>query len=226
MISETESHSKENALVIDCSGTECFTGILDQNGNWLARAEAGPGALEALFPCIKNVLNASNTPLRSISRFIYCRGPGSTLGLRLGAMAINVWSHLAANPVQYKTYSSLQLTAALLMIDQPALKDALILSDWKKGQWHAIDIENGRFGEIKVLEESRVSENNLPVYHLPRRKGWQEPPHHSGTLKYSPGRLDEVLASTEILQTTTEVELFQASGSHFAKWSPQRHRAP
>ncbi|MGC6456239.1 MAG: hypothetical protein ACON46_06890 [Coraliomargaritaceae bacterium] len=216
---------EKNSLVIDCSDGEIFCGVLDGTGTWLSTKQSGPGALEALFPNVGAVLQEADCQLDSVRRFIYCRGPGSVLGLRLAAMAIETWCRLATVPVERLSYGSLELTAALLQLDQPDLQDALILSDWKKDSWHALSIEQGVQGKVTALPTESLHRIDRPLYHLPRRKGWQAPPEGARTLLYEPARLDRVLDCADLLQAGNSIELFQPGGNTFTKWTAQRHRA-
>ena len=225
MPSSTDNPAAEESLVIDCSEGEVFCGLLDADRRWLARRQSGPGALEALFPSVAAVLREAVRAPGSIRRYLYCEGPGSVLGLRLGAMAIETWCRLSAAPVERLGYGSLQLTAALLLIDDPALQNACIVSDWKQDAWHSLEIRDRRAGEVATLPTSEIQSLDGPLYHLPRRKGWQAPPDGAQTLPYQPSRLDEVLDSPGLLRPSAAVELFQPGGNTFAKWNPQRHRA-
>ena len=221
----SDNQAVENSLVIDCSDGEVFCGVLDGRGAWLSEKRSGPGALEALFPNVAAVLQGADCSLGSVGRFIYCRGPGSVLGLRLSAMAIETWCQLSPNPVEKAGYDRLQLTAALLLLDEPALKDALILSDWKKDTWHALPIEQGVRGSVTALPTEELDKMDRPLYHLPGRKGWQASPKDARTLLYEPARLDRVLDYPDLLRAGNSVELFQPGGNTFTKWNPERHRA-
>ena len=130
--------SNKASLVIDGSGSTVFVGLLDAENRWLAKAQRVGSPLEELFPIIEAVLTESGLSLRDIGSYIYCMGPGSVLGIRLCAMAIETWSRLYPKSVQYYKYNSLLLSAHALLHATPDLRDALIVSDWKKGAWNAL----------------------------------------------------------------------------------------
>ena len=225
MPEDSQNLEGKHSLVIDCSDGEVFCGVLDSAGAWLSSKKEGPGALEALFPNVADVLRGANCSLDSMGRFVYCRGPGSVLGLRMGAMAIETWCRLSCRPVERVGYGSLELTAELLLLDQPGLQDAVLLADWKKDSWHVLMIEQGRIGSVAPLPTEAIESLDRPLFHLPRRKGWQAPPNGAHSLAYEPERLDVVLSRPEFLQSSEAVELFQPGGNTFTKWTPQRHRA-
>jgi tRNA threonylcarbamoyladenosine biosynthesis protein TsaB len=196
---------------------------MGSDGTWLACSETGGAALESLFPTVEATLKAAQLSLADLRSFIYCEGPGSVLGLRLCAMAIETWSRLYPQSAHYYAYNSLQLTAALICADAPDLDNALLVSDWKKGAWNAVAIKDGQPGATEVADDAMITSWTGPLYHLPQRKGWQKPPANATPVAYSPNRLPE----TWHLPTPTKgVELYASGINVFKKWTPERHRAP
>jgi tRNA threonylcarbamoyladenosine biosynthesis protein TsaB len=212
------------ALVIDGSGSSVFVGVLSEDGSWLAQSEQTGTPLESLFPCVEAVLASARLSLPELRGFIYCEGPGSVLGLRLCAMAIETWSRLSPDSAHIFAYNSLQLTAALIGIDAPATENALLVSDWKKDAWNAVTIKNGQAGQTDAIDDASMAARNGPLYHLPQRKGWQKPPADAIPVEYSPARLLEVLGRPGLLRATSGVPLYAAGVNTFQKWTPDRHR--
>ena len=210
-------------LVIDGSGSVVFAGVRGQDGAWLAKSELDGAPLESLFPAVEATLEAAQLSLSEIRSFIYCEGPGSVLGLRLCAMAIETWSRLNPESAHYYAYNSLQLTAALICADTTGIDNALLVSDWKKGVWNAVKINQGIPGPTAVADDAMIAEWTGSLYHLPQRKGWQKPPVGATTVEYSPQRLAEAL---DRLKPTTGVELYASGVNVFQKWTAERHSAP
>lgn len=211
-------------LVIDGSHRFVFAGLLDGGGAWLARSETQGAPLEQLFPAVRSVLDRAAIELEELSGFVYSEGPGSVLGLRLCAMAIETWTRLAPRDGQPLAYNSMRLTAALVLKDH-APDRALLVSDWKKGAWHAVRIEAGRTGPLEVIDDRALRGWEGPLFHLPQRKGWQKPPDNAVPLDYAPERLTEVIHESDLLRPTQGVELYTAASPGFRKWTPERHRA-
>jgi tRNA threonylcarbamoyladenosine biosynthesis protein TsaB len=212
-------------LVIDGSGGGVFAGILDGQDRWLAQAQRSGTALENLFPVIEATLKAADLHFYDLSGYHYCEGPGSVLGLRLCAMAIETWRRLYPTPTQLHKYNSLQLCALSLLLDTPEIKDALVVADWKKGAWNALKISNGQTGSTEVLDDAALTAWQGALYHLPQRKGWQSPPAGAQTLNYEPARISDLRGHPSLLQATEEVELYNTGINTFQKWTPDRHRA-
>lgn len=213
------------ALVIDGSGSSVFTGILRENSEWLGISEQVGAPLEELFHSVESTLEAAQLKLSDIRSFVYCEGPGSVLGLRLCAMAIETWSRLYPESANFFSYNSLRLTASALKFSEPELDQALIVSDWKKGAWNAIRIGSETSGSTEVIDDSQLNEWNGPLYHLPQRKGWQAPPENAVTLQYDPSALSQVYNEAGLLRRTEGIELYSSGINTFQKWTPTRHRA-
>ena len=213
------------SLVIDGSGSKVFAGILDAENRWLVKLERDGSPLEELFSVIEAVLTESGLSLTEIGSYIYCMGPGSVLGLRLCAMAIETWARLYPKSAQYYKYNSLQLSAHALLYTTPNLKDALIVSDWKKGAWNALYIKGGHVGATEVIDDGALNDWENLIYHLPQRKGWQSPLNKVQTLCYDPSILDAIRDASGLLQITDRIELYSSGINTFQKWPQTRHRA-
>ena len=213
----------EPTLVVDGSSPSTFVGLLAARGEWLARVSRKVAPLEGLFPMVETALHSAECKLSNVNGFIYCEGPGSVLGLRICAMAIQTWGYLSKPKAEYFHYNSLELTAALIVLDETELTRALLISDWKKDTWHSIEINQGNVGTITSINDQTVREwNEGPLFYLPQRKGWQRAPANAITLEYSPHRLPE---ATHLLRATKTIELYASNMSVFQKWVPQHHRA-
>ncbi|MEN8661609.1 MAG: hypothetical protein ACN4GF_06110 [Lentimonas sp.] len=213
-----------SALVIDGSGCSVFTGVLGDDGTWLAQSSLTGAPLEQLFPSVEAVLQKAGLKLSALQSFVYCEGPGSVLGLRLCAMAVETWSRLYPHSAHYFAYNTLQLCAQLLCKDHELPARTLLVSDWKKGAWNAIHINDGQISATTVVDDATIAEWDGALYHLPQRKGWQKPPANAQSINYTPERLPELLNDLDWLRSTEGVELYSSGVNTFAKWTPDRHR--
>lgn len=212
-------------LVIDGSGSSTFVGVLDQNHQWLAQESSGDAPLESLFPTVERILNDASIELSDIRAYIYAEGPGSVLGLRLCAMAIETWSRLYPDSAQLFAYNSLTLAAADLLQKDASVSDALIISDWKKAAWNAVQITNRTIRSCEPIATEALVEITTPIYHLPARKGWQKAPEGVIPIANSPAALSRLLLTPDLLTKTQGVELYTTGANTFQKWTPERHRA-
>lgn len=210
-------------LVIDCAGSNIFVGVLDHKNQWKSQISCEGTALENLFPSVKAALKDASINLSNLSGFVYCEGPGSVLGLRLCAMAIETWRRLYPNSSELYKYNSLQLSSLILLEDNADLKEALIVSDWKKGAWNSIQIRATSTEKVKVIDDDALTSWNGKLYHLPQRKGWQSPPLKAKTLLYSPERISELGLHTAVFKATDQVEIYNNAVNTFQKWTPSRH---
>ena len=213
------------ALVLDASAGSIFVGVIGEDGTWLAYQQSTANALEGLFPAVDACLQAAGRPLDLIRSYIYSEGPGSVLGLRLCAMAIETWARIHPHDCRLYRYNSLQLTSLLVGRDHPEAIPALLVSDWKKGVWHSLQMDPGKTNPVEPIASAALSGLKQPLYHLPQRKGWQAPPPRARTLVYQPERLIEILDTPFLLEETDSVQLFTAGANTFQRWTPERHRA-
>jgi len=213
------------ALVIDGSGSTVFAGVLGQHSQWISQSSQAGSPLEQLFPTVEATLEDAGLKLSEIESYVYCEGPGSVLGLRLCAMAIETWSRLYPSSAHTFSYNTLQLCAKLLSVDTHLPSKTLLVSDWKKGVWNAIQINKGTISSTTVADDAAIADWDGDVYHLPQRKGWQKPPANAQTIAYAPERLPELLDHTNWLLPTVGVKLYSSGINTFAKWTPDRHRA-
>ena len=123
------------------------------------------------------------------------------------------------------SYNALQLCAALIRLDYPKASPCLLLSDWKKDVWHALQIEDTMSHGVQACDTANLASYEGSRFHLPQRKGWQPAPKGAREVRYQPERLPEVWARSGLLSATDSVKLFNAGANRFQKWSAQRHRA-
>ncbi|MGB0415496.1 MAG: hypothetical protein ACPGKS_01470 [Coraliomargarita sp.] len=212
------------ALVLDASAGSVFVGVLSAEHTWLAHRSSNANALEGLFSTVEACLRETGFGIEAIASFVYNGGPGSVLGLRLCAMAIETWRRLSSRPTKLYRFNTLELCAALVRIDHPEIEEALLISDWKKGVWHGLPIGIGKAPEVRPIDQSALNELPQPLFHLPQRKGWQAAPENAIELSYQAERLIEASSKTNLLTETESVALFSAGSSTFQKWTAERHR--
>jgi tRNA threonylcarbamoyladenosine biosynthesis protein TsaB len=213
------------ALVIDGSGSSFFAGILEKGGQWAAYEKASEPALESLFATVDAVLEKAGLDLEHIGSFLYCEGPGSVLGLRLCAMAIETWKRVQAVPPTLFAYNSLKLVGACLVAGGEVLGDALLVSDWKKDMWNGLKIHSSHLGPVAPVGAKELADWQGALYRLPARKGWQKPPEKAIELSYEPERLAQQLRFPALIELRETVDLYHSGLNSFRKWKPVRHRA-
>lgn len=224
-MSESASTPAYPALVIDGSSSCFFSGVLEKDGSWLAYKKAPEPALESLFKTVDIVLEEAGLELDRIQSFFYCEGPGSVLGLRLCAMAIETWRRIHPGPTELYAYNSLKLVAACLQNAGRVKEESLLISDWKKDTWNSLKISPTTLGVVAPISATELSGWQGPLYHLPARKGWQDPPENALELAYEPEKLASLTEVPELILRSQAVTLYNSGINSFQKWTPDRHRA-
>lgn len=226
--------SFENFLLIDASSPlSVFAGTLGAGGRaWNRFAEEKSAALEGVFSAVESA--GGNA---SAAGFLFCEGPGSILGIRIAAAAIRAWLALdrangaATRPVF--AFRSLALAATLISRAFPREKNFAVVAESRMNCWNVFGVREGvpaeDFREMKTAELTDA----LPprVFLLPARRALPtaladaEPCSVAELLKNDPA----VFAETPALlrDCGAEPDAVNASAvDSYAKWTPQRHRAP
>ena len=214
------------ALVVDGSSARFFAGILDAEGRWLAKVEACKPALESLFESVNTALETAELEIADLRAYLYSAGPGSVLGLRLCAMAIETWHRLEEKAPALFAFNSLELVAADLIDRSVVSQESLLVSDWKKEVWNGLRLHPRGWDSVEPFETSIVQNWTGPLYHLPARKGWQSAPANAIEVHYDPACLSRVFSRPGLLSGTNGVCLYESGLNTFKKWTAERHRLP
>ena len=211
-------------LVTDCSCPGARVGILVKSG-WLGYRNKSGETGAALFQAVKEVLNESGLSLNQLAGFAYCEGPGSTLGIRINAMALRTWISLAEQPPLLFSFKSLE--AAVCMIrETESNKDAIaVFSDFRKESWNVCLSDHvGQYSPIEIIELTALASLEQDQYFVQQRIHSPGRPPNSRSINYD---LDPLASSDQfikLLKLREQPTVFQTSTTTFKKWVPERHR--
>lgn len=215
-------------LLVDTSGPRVQVGLWLRSGRWMAIEATDGDSLQTLFSLSRSVLARLPGGLGSCAGIIQCEGPGSLLGLRIAAMAVEAWRALPAmSDKPLYCYNSLMLAAALAARREGRLP-VHVVADHKAGIWHAWSL--GAEGSLGI--DRQIPTWELPsaragaCFHLPQRKQWEKLPPHYRTLDYDLSDAADLLAIPGMLQRVDAPRVFQPTPTVYAEWSGERHRAP
>lgn len=215
-------------LLLDASGPMTHVGLL-RHQQWLALYESEAPALESLFQGVDQCLKEAGLSLDAVKGFIYCDGPGSTLGLRLSAMALKTWRSLPQwQDTPLYTYHRLHF-AATLLFTQPNLKYPInLITEFRKGYWHCLTIEDPDTlanTSIKVLGSEDLKPLSGVFWHLPQRN-LDPPPVNRQLLNYAIQLLPKRLTQFDLLRRVKMPEPFAKEQPEYRLWTAQRHKNP
>ena len=215
-------------LLLDASGPVTHVGLLHHN-QWLALYGSETPALESLFQGVVQCLREAALSLDAVKGFIYCDGPGSTLGLRLSAMALKTWRSLPQwqeTPVY--TYHRLNFAAALVSAKPDLTYPFNLITEFRQGSWHCLTIQSADTlanTSIKVLEFEDLNPLSGTFWHLPQRN-LDPPPVDRQLLNYTIQPLPELLTQFDLLQRVNMPEPFSQEQPQYQRWTAQRHKTP
>ncbi len=194
-------------LVIDAASRRVQVGLFPAVGKsaWIAHeAEAGV----AVFRAIEEL----GVDLDSIRAFVFCEGPGSTLGIRTSAMAIRTWQALKPRPAF--AYGSLALVAEAL-----GRQELTVIADARRDTWHC-----QRLGQPLRRESSAELTGEL-VTPAPFRN-WTALPSGVASIDYDVAALFERTLATPLFRAVEHPDAFLHEEPSFKTWAPHIHRAP
>ncbi|MBC7368866.1 MAG: peptidase M22 [Undibacterium sp.] len=194
-------------LVIDAASTQVQVGIFGADGTnrWATQTEE---AGIAVFRCVERL----GVDLSTIRAFVFCEGPGSTLGIRTVAMAIRTWQTLAPRPAF--AYSSLALIAHALA--QPEIN---IIADARRDSWHVQKIGG-------ALHRLTTSELSGPLVTPENFRHWTPLPARATLTPYDAATLLSLTQKAELFRATDAPDAFLHQEPSYATWTPRIHRAP
>lgn len=195
-------------LLLDAASARVQVGWLGA-GRPPAWSESADEAGVALFRC----LEALDVKPLDAGAFVFCRGPGSVLGVRTSAMAIRAWNALSPRP----TFSYDGLAVVAHALRRPELT---LIADARRDSWHSY-----RMGES--LRRIPTAELHGTLAMPDGFRTWSTLPDRVERVSYSLiDLLPQVLDQPGLLGTEDSPDAFLHEAPSYATWTPQIHRAP
>lgn len=199
-------------LLLDAASTRVQVGWLRRDGppEW---REAEAEALQGVF---RGLVSLGAAPATA-GAFVFCEGPGSILGIRTCAMAIETWR--AHRPRPAFSYRSLELFAAT-----QCHPGETAIADARRDSWHAVTrAEPPTGGPI-----TRVASAALPssLVTPAEFRHWTRLPD---VLRRAPYDLPEMWRQAEgfpLLRSVERCEAFGTEATDYVTWTPKIHQAP
>lgn len=213
-------------LVVDASQPVIVVGVLDKSG-WLACHRESGEALAVLFGLVEGAFKQAGCGWMDLAGFLFCRGPGSLLGLRLAAMALSTWRTLPEGRAKrIYQYGSLE-AAALQLRDGAVLEDRIeVVSAFRKGRYCALSHERAgnAFGLVSVTSLESLQECNA-IWQLQQRKAFAGNLLDCPSVEYSLEHLSAWLRQQRLpCEEVSLPKVFVPEQAEFVKWSGERHR--
>lgn len=144
--------------------------------------------------------------------FVFCDGPGSTLGVRTTAIALRTWHVLAPRPIY--AYHSLAVVAAAV-----GQTDVTIIADARRDSWHTLKLGGSlRRASATELIGHLVTPENF--------RHWSPLPATTTQVSYSLEELLPRIATTDLFRAVESPDAYLHEEPAYATWAPQIHRAP
>jgi tRNA A37 threonylcarbamoyladenosine modification protein TsaB len=213
------------SLWLDTSALETSIALV-RGDQILIQRISETNALDFLFSALGNCLKSKGLAFEELDDIYYCEGPGSSLGLRIGAMALKTWKTLRPEMPLYAC-RSLPFHAILLAGDVETPDSFSLVGQWKKGTWFHLEHQKNATTaaeEMNTLTDAEVLELKGPVYHIKQRKFSTQPAAHFLPVSTNLNGLPKALITPGLFRKVDQPEFFNIGTPTFKKWTPGRHR--
>lgn len=194
-------------LILDAASLRSQVGLITADGTARWETQTGEAGV-AIFRCVERL----GVDLATVRAFVFCEGPGSTLGIRTVAMALRVWQNLSPRPAF--AYGSLDLIAHALAVAETA-----IIADARRDTWHY-----QRLGQ--PLRRVPTAELTTPLLTPADFRNWTTLPANVTTTPYNVSTLLTRALNARILRAVEAPEAFLHEEPSYATWNAHIHRAP
>lgn len=209
-------------LVTDASSVGAQVGIMGRDG-WMAFHSERGATSKTLFASVQRLLAETGLHLGDLHGFIFCEGPGSTMGIRINCMALRTWVWLNADRPSVYAYKSLE-AMALIQSDRMGHPFA-IFSDLRTDRWNAIRVDApGQSSPVQAVTSKDLENWPDTRYHLHQRVYSPALPPGSQLLPYDIEPLQSPNHFTGLIRRVRTPKPFQTTETTFKKWVPQRHK--
>lgn len=232
-------------LVLDACSSELQVGLFQREA-WLARASVEGEVLATLFSTVEELFEKTGLGVGDLAGHMMASGPGSLLGLRITAIALEGWRRLGPQPPPpLWTYRASALAAASLSPSRQLSSPCHFLAAFRRTRWSVYSTdglgESGRAGHSRTPTLSGTAEPSgtwqvldteeleaLPgtLLTLPLGRLQVTTPARAIAIPYSiediPRRFHHEESSTLFIRVERP-EIFLPETPQFARWSGQTH---
>jgi tRNA threonylcarbamoyladenosine biosynthesis protein TsaB len=212
-------------LLIDSSAARVNVGLLRREAGAAWRQSPREAGI-AIFEGVDGVLAEAGIGVHDLGAFVFCEGPGSTLGIRTAAMALRTWQVAGPAVRPAYAYRSLELVAHDLQSAEVRLPFAVI-ADARRNAWHFVAAADGQvIGPLQRVPRATVADFPGELYMPADFRAWAAPPRPARSIPYPVPQLWQRQGDADLLRPAPQPDAFLHEESTYAAWTPQIHRAP
>lgn len=212
-------------LLIDSSAARVEVGLLRAGIGAVWRRSTREAGI-SIFEGIGDALAEAGIGVGDVGVFVFCEGPGSTLGIRTAAMALRIWQAAGATARPAYAYRSLELVAHDLRSAGVGPPFAVV-ADARRNAWHFVEATADRvIGPLRRIPRAAVADYPGELFMPADFRAWVPPPRPVCSISYSPEQLWRRQNGADLLRPAPQPDAFLHEESAYAAWTPQIHRAP
>ena len=211
------SHSR--ILLLDAASTRVTVGLLRAGQTTIWSTTVGE-ASRGVFSGTMEVLEKSGLRLEDVEAFLFCEGPGSTLGTRTAAMSLRTWQTLKPRPAY--AYQSLAVAARAEWKLRP--RTFAVIADARRDTWHLQMISAN--GVLPPLQRRAPAELPSGERLTPANfRAWSELPTGTTECSYDLAAIMGAVDDADLFHLAAAPDAFQHETPDYKKWSAQTHSA-
>ncbi len=220
---DSQSFFSEKLLLIDASSSTVYIGLM-HNHKWLSFFKSEQESLVSVFNGVRLCLREVSLDLKNLDGFIFCRGPGKILSLRVAAMALNSWLNLPElSDKKLYSYKSFNFIASILLMKKEQLPFHII-SAYRSDQWNMLSVENTLpEAKLKIAASEEIEKLSGDIFYIKQRESKYEPITQAKEIHYQIKKFVELVNIEILILHNDKAEVLTLKNPEFVKWNAKRH---
>jgi tRNA threonylcarbamoyladenosine biosynthesis protein TsaB len=208
-------------LLLDAASSRVQVGLMEPGRPAVWQSSTQEAGV-AVFANAEVVLKQTGVGIGDIGAFVFCEGPGSTLGTRTVAMTIRTWLTLKPRPV-YR-YQSLALLAHGLRHSHPSMPFSVI-TDARRDTWHCQTSNAAGLQTLRRATAAEIAAASDTLYQPAAFRAWSPTPRPAKDCAYDVAELLAAQGEADLFTVTDSPDAFQHEAPVYKKWSAVGHSA-
>lgn len=213
------------SLVIDASSETMQAGLW-QAGEWLAFYESKEAPLESFFTAVDNLFTETAKDFKDIDRIVFCEGPGSILGMRIVAIALQAWRiFFKEAAISVVSYNAMEWAASVVKEKNPLNASFYTITPSRNLCWNVYDALQHKLMELSVqeLKALQASQPESPFFLIKQRKTAINLPFAVIDFDYNLHNHPTSFLKIELFTPRQDLDAISVNSPVFQKWDGKRH---
>lgn len=212
-----------HTLIIEAATRRTHVGWVDSGG--VAHWHVGEtGSLAEIFIGTRQVLRSAGQDFADVEGFLFGAGPGSLLGLRVAAMAIETWRQGPDHKHRWvRSYGSLEAAAWCAWRFGLPLPVRLV-AEHRKEWWHLVEIERADSAtSLRLIGSQELADCAGPLHRLDIRPRESPAPRPLDRLVPDFTPFQQIVERLDCRIEEGPLPIYPETSPEYVRWSGLRH---